>query len=52
VLIFSPLTLYALWPQIRARRQQRPALPLTEGRGAAAAAPSAPAQDPRLRSSG
>jgi membrane-bound metal-dependent hydrolase YbcI (DUF457 family) len=52
LVIFSPLTLYALWPQIRARRQQRAARPLIEGRGAAAAAPSVPERDPRLRSSG
>jgi membrane-bound metal-dependent hydrolase YbcI (DUF457 family) len=53
VVIFSPLTLYALWPQIRARRRHRAGLPLIEGRGgAAAAASSAPEKDPRLRSSG
>jgi inner membrane protein len=54
LVIFSPLTLYALWPQIRARRQHRPALQLIAGNGsvAPAAAPSAPEQDPRLRSSG
>jgi inner membrane protein len=54
VVIFSPLTLYALWPQIRARRQRRPSLQLIEGQGnvAAAPAPSAPEHDPRLRSSG
>jgi inner membrane protein len=53
VVIFSPLTLYALWPQIRARRQRRPSLPRIDGRGgSAASASSAPEQDPRLRSTG
>jgi inner membrane protein len=54
VVIFSPLTLYALWPRIRARRRHDPGLQLIAGRGSAAPAPapSAPEQDPRLRSSG
>lgn len=55
LVIFSPLTLYALWPQIRARRRRRPSLQLIEGHGGGAApepARSTPEQDPRLRSSG
>jgi len=63
--IFSPITVYALWPQIRdriGRVQKRwgrraPSLRLVEGEGdgvrSAASTPSVvPEQDPRLRSSG
>lgn len=63
--IFSPITLYALWPQIcdrigrvwNRRQGRAPGLRLVEGEGdgvrSAASAPSVvPEQDPRLRSSG
>lgn len=61
--IFSPLTVYALWPQIRdrvqrfSRRRPPPDLRLIEGAADAARPvpgpqPIVPDNDPRLRSSG
>jgi inner membrane protein len=61
--IFSPLTVYALWPQIRDRvrrfsgRRSRPSLRVMEGEGnssriATSTPPIVPEHDPRLRSSG
>ncbi len=67
IAIFSPLTLYALWPQIRERLdrvrttwgRRTPNLRLVEGNAApagpvtqASPPPVAPQNDPRLRSSG